>query len=234
MASNILSRLLPSASEESTEPRRRPSIHDYDLEAGNEMAIDEENLEGNFEEQDLEQLLAEATASEAGTEAANFVPTEKEPRRSSTKAGSKRRPKWMSDSPNAALNDDDNDVPESLMLEGKKEPSRTRKYSDRRTSDNTRDDIPPPVPGPNTAAVRNQWEATRAQQPLYDNGAGRNYSMPSARVPGAGFMTADPKQRALWKWANVENLDTFLGSVYVYYQDHGVWSICLKRALSLA
>jgi autophagy-related protein 9 len=231
MASNILSRLLPSASEEGPELRRRPSANDYDPEAGNAMAIDEENLEGNFEEQDLEQLLAEATASEAGTEATNFVTPEKEARKPA-KPASKRRPKWMTDSPGAAVHDDDNDVPESLMLEGKKEPPSARRYSHRRLSSNARDDTMPSVPGPNTPAVRNQWEAARAQQPLYDN-APRRHAAPAARVSGAGLLTADPKQRALWKWANVQNLDNFLGSVYFYYEEHGVWSICLKRAISL-
>jgi autophagy-related protein 9 len=231
MASNILSRLLPSASEEGPQPGRHPSTNDYDAEAGNAMAIDEENLEGNFEEQDLEQLLAEATASEAGTEATNFVTPEKEARKPA-RTTSKRRPKWMTDSPGAAVNDDDNDVPESLLLEGKKESPAPRRYSHRRMSSDARDDTIPSVPGPNTPAVRNQWETTRAQQPLYDNGP-RRHAPPVARAPGAGLLTADPKQRALWKWANVQNLDNFLGSVYFYYEEHGVWSICLKRSISL-
>jgi autophagy-related protein 9 len=231
MASNILSRLLPSASEEGPELGRHLSPNDHNLEAGNAMAIDEENLEGNFEEQDLEQLLAEATASDAGTEATKFMTPEKESRKPA-RTTSKRQPKWMTDSPNAAVHDEDNDVPESLLLEGKKENPSGRRYSHRRMSSNARDDVIPPVSGPNTPAVRNQWETTRAQQPLYDNGP-RRRAPPTMRAPGAGLLTADPKQRALWKWANVQNLDNFLGSVYFYYEEHGVWSICLKRSISL-
>jgi autophagy-related protein 9 len=232
MASHILSRMLPSASEEGPEPQLRQPEHDYDLEAAHAMAIDEENLEGNFEEQDLEQLLADAIASDAGTEAPNFASPEQGLRKPA-KTGSKRRPKWMGDSPGTAIQeDDDNDVPESLMLEGKKEKPSTRRYSQRKLSSHARDDSIPPVPGPNTPAVRNQWETTRAQQPLYSNGPHR--TPPSVgRIPGAGFLTADPKQRALWKWANVENLDNFLESVYAYYEEHGVWSICLRRAIQL-
>jgi autophagy-related protein 9 len=232
MASNLLSRMLPSASDEGPEPQFRQPPHDYDLESAHDMARDEENLEGNFEEQDLEQLLAEATASDAGTEAPNFASPEQELRKPS-KTSSKRRPKWMSDSPTPAIQeDDDNDVPESLMLEGKKEPLSTRRYSQRKLSSHARDESMPPVPGLNTPAVRNQWETTRAQQPLYGNGPDRN-PPPAARIPGAGFLAADPKQRALWKWANVENLDNFLESVYAYYEEHGIWSICLRRAIQL-
>ncbi|RPB29502.1 APG9-domain-containing protein [Terfezia boudieri ATCC MYA-4762] len=43
----------------------------------------------------------------------------------------------------------------------------------------------------------------------------------------------DPKQRALWKWANVESLDNFLHDVYQYYVGNGIYSICLHRFLNM-
>jgi autophagy-related protein 9 len=43
----------------------------------------------------------------------------------------------------------------------------------------------------------------------------------------------DPKEKAMWMWANVENLDNFLKDVYTYFLGNGIWSILLNRALSL-
>lgn len=44
----------------------------------------------------------------------------------------------------------------------------------------------------------------------------------------------DPKERALWKWANVENLDNFLQEVYNYYLGNGFYCILLSRLLNMA
>ncbi len=41
------------------------------------------------------------------------------------------------------------------------------------------------------------------------------------------------KERALWKWANVENLDTFLQDVYMFYIGNGLSCILLARVLDL-
>ncbi|KAK4700840.1 autophagy-related protein 9, partial [Phenoliferia sp. Uapishka_3] len=41
------------------------------------------------------------------------------------------------------------------------------------------------------------------------------------------------RERALWRWINVEDLDSFLQEVYLYYVGKGVWAISLSRALNL-
>ncbi|KAG9285925.1 hypothetical protein G9A89_013350 [Geosiphon pyriformis] len=41
------------------------------------------------------------------------------------------------------------------------------------------------------------------------------------------------KELTMWKWANVENLDSFLGQVYAYYIGKGMNCILLNRVLSL-
>lgn len=43
-----------------------------------------------------------------------------------------------------------------------------------------------------------------------------------------------PKERALWKWANVENLDIFLQDVYNYYLGNGYSCMVLLKVLNLA
>ncbi|KAK9457674.1 autophagy protein Apg9-domain-containing protein [Dipodascopsis uninucleata] len=52
------------------------------------------------------------------------------------------------------------------------------------------------------------------------------------RIHTAGLM--DPRERALWKWVNVENLDNFLQEVYEYYMGNGIYSIIISRAINLA
>lgn len=229
MASNILSRLLPSASDEAL-PRRTSKPSD-DVENHAAMAIDEENLNEPFQDQDLEQLLAEAAESETGNEGTPFVPVEKRRRRSS---GSKRTPKWMKEARKAGVGDDDDaddDVPQSLMLQGGNDARPTRGAKERRLSSDNQ--APPPMPGPSTRTAQAQWEATRAQQRLYDNTTAADRRTTPARIPGTGILTANPKDRALWRWANVENLDGFLYSVYYYYVKDGIWSICLRRLFGL-
>lgn len=41
------------------------------------------------------------------------------------------------------------------------------------------------------------------------------------------------RERALWRWVNVEDLDSFLQEVYLYYVGKGVWAIALSRLLNL-
>ncbi|KAI0032191.1 autophagy protein Apg9-domain-containing protein [Vararia minispora EC-137] len=43
----------------------------------------------------------------------------------------------------------------------------------------------------------------------------------------------DAYERALWKWVNVYNLDSFLQEVYFYYEGKGLYSIALARGLNL-
>ncbi|CAL9730893.1 autophagy-related protein 9 [Monosporozyma unispora] len=45
--------------------------------------------------------------------------------------------------------------------------------------------------------------------------------------------TLNPKEKALWKWANVDNLDTFLQDVYYYYLGNGFTCIMLQKVLNL-
>ncbi|KAK4054015.1 autophagy protein atg9 [Microbotryomycetes sp. JL221] len=70
---------------------------------------------------------------------------------------------------------------------------------------------------------------------------GRNRSEgPSGGILGSismkdGRRTAgmSARDRALWRWINVEDLDSFLQQVYVYYVGKGIWAIALSRLLNL-
>ena len=113
MASNLLSRLLPSASDEPFEtathnPQNRRSSSSTDERP--EMDIDEENLEARFEAQDLENLLADASSSQMTTESTAFLPPSYDRKTGDTNPPG--RPSWRQQDPTrpAPLYDDD-DVP---------------------------------------------------------------------------------------------------------------------------
>ncbi|GAA6024138.1 hypothetical protein JCM8202_004269 [Rhodotorula sphaerocarpa] len=49
----------------------------------------------------------------------------------------------------------------------------------------------------------------------------------------SGIATMSAKERALWRWVNVSDLDGFLQQVYIYYVGKGIWAIGLERTLNL-
>ncbi|MBE7181152.1 MAG: hypothetical protein INR71_08085 [Terriglobus roseus] len=130
--------------------------------------------------------------------------------------------------------DEDDDVPESLLLD----PGAKKKKGKERTRRKSRGaplaELPPPVPGPATRTAKAQWRATKAQQKLHDEDEEDDGGAPLPRPAAARnpLLVADPKDRAMWKWANVENLDNYLAEVYTYFEQKGIWSILLRRCLS--
>lgn len=52
-------------------------------------------------------------------------------------------------------------------------------------------------------------------------------------TPEDRINTLSVKERALWKWANVENLDIFLQDVYNYYLGNGFYCIILEKILNI-
>lgn len=45
--------------------------------------------------------------------------------------------------------------------------------------------------------------------------------------------TLSPREIALWRWVNVDDLDAFLQEVYTYYCGKGIWAIALARLCNL-
>lgn len=126
--------------------------------------------------------------------------------------------------------DEDDDVPESLLLDpGTKKKAGQR--SRRKSRGAQLEELPPPVPGPASRTAQKQWRKTKNHQRLHDDVEG-GAAVPHERVAGNALLIADPKDKAMWKWANVQNLDVFLAEVYEYYEQNGIWSILLKRALN--
>lgn len=226
MASNILSRLLPPATGEPSvyeTLRQHDELSDQsDLEERAGMTLDEENLSTGFHDYELDDALADATTDQG-------VP----PRtRTSNRQGqgmSARKAQNRTRTPHAARNnidDLDDEVPQSLLIEDDQDPlPRGQDGHDRA--------IPPPVSGPSSRATRAKWQATQEQQRLYQEPIlPRPHSKGNPRR-GHPLGLMDPKERAMWMWANVENLDNFLKDVYDYYIGNGIWCILLNRVLNL-
>jgi autophagy-related protein 9 len=195
-----------------------------------------------FEDQDLEQLLAEAAVEEDDMPRPGRIrlpdddialPFGRNP--TASRAGGRSDPAQ-------AITDgeeDDDDVPESLILGvgGKSERRRRRRSKPGRdTSAQTT-----PAPGPETHKTRQQWETTQAQQqlhrdysPVAPSPAPRQRNMLAPRIANPMARKPDPQTKALWMWSNVDNLDQFLRLVYAYYEEHGIWSILLSRAITMA
>lgn len=232
MASNILSRFLPSASDEPVSFHETQAPH-RDRHSSTDdrlsMDIDDENFGEHFEEQDLENLLADAAGSHITTESTAFLPQSSDRRAGGGPSrDSPARQPWKHQGRKGGPSlDDDDDVPESLLLEG----NRDVPESSKRTT--TTDAPPPPVPGPSTRRARAQWEAARTQQRLHDEDHNTRPTPVWQASRGTGQFVMDPRERALWLWANVQDLDAFLHEVYDYFIGAGVWSIVMRRTITL-
>lgn len=61
----------------------------------------------------------------------------------------------------------------------------------------------------------------------------RHSAVPIRPFWGGGLANADPKEKAMFRWVNVTDLDNFLLDVYNYYLCHGFWSMLLMRFFNL-
>ncbi|KAF8250229.1 APG9-domain-containing protein [Wilcoxina mikolae CBS 423.85] len=128
--------------------------------------------------------------------------------------------------------DDGTEVPQSLMFERADSPSHPMNRQDFTGGESV---LGPEASisgdsGPSTMRNRRleeQWNAATAQNEFQQRDVRPNTIKP------ARLGLIDPKERAMWKWANVENLDNFLQDVYLYYVGKGIYNILLTRLLNL-
>jgi autophagy-related protein 9 len=239
MASNILSRFLPSNS-------LAPSIyqdlraHDqasdgYDVEDRAGLALDEENLGVDFHEHELHDAdVLNGEDSRMTTESTAFLqsPTHHHrrsgPGEQDNMQQMSRSEHFLTRSPRVIEEDGDDDVPASLLVEhseGTGNPQdHQRRASHRRSTRATA------IPGPSNHETQARWEAARAHQRLHDDTDVRE--RPS-NMPKPGLITGSAREKALWTWINVANLDAFVHDVYDYYIGDGIWTILLTRLLNL-
>ncbi|KAL4934032.1 autophagy protein ATG9 [Aspergillus undulatus] len=251
MASNVLSRFLPPNGSPSVYETLRQHDNDSDVSDVEERAgltyEDDANLGDRFTDRELEEAMADAAREESPSPSDNFLtpqrlqrgpqagPSGTQPRRRKSS-----NPRWMqSVSPRPYPGDrdyhdedHDDDVPASLLMEGQHDddddlkmrlpPPPSHRLSDPQPSRSAR--------SPRRDHIR--WDTTQNQTPSH-NFPRRNHpkSLWSAGYPNLSLV--DPKEKAMWMWANVENLDNFLKEVYTYFLGNGIWSILLNRLLSI-
>ncbi|KAL4920326.1 autophagy protein Apg9-domain-containing protein [Aspergillus aurantiobrunneus] len=250
MASKVLSRFLP--------PNGAPSVYETirqhddnsdtsDIEERAGLAFDDDvNLRDRFSERELEEAMADPTTEESPSPSDTFLTPQgmqREPGLGSVSSGPRRRkpsdPRWMlsvSPRPNPVQDDDNNDdhdddVPASLLMEGQHDdddlklrlpPPPSHHLSDPQPSRSARSPRPDHI----------RWDDTGSQQRSHElPRRNRLRTLWSAGHPNLALI--DPKEKAMWMWANVENLDNFLKDVYTYFLGNGIWSILLNRILSI-
>ncbi|KKK27252.1 hypothetical protein ARAM_002236 [Aspergillus rambellii] len=251
MASNILSRFLPPngpASVYETIRQHDEGSQTSDVEERAGLTF-EDDARDRFSDRELEEALADAGRDESPSPSHTFLTSQSRqqgPGDSTVNTGPRRRkagnPRWMQsisprpDSDNDDNDDDydhDDDVPASLLMEGHQDND----------DDDPKPRLPPPPshhlstpnppqPAPSPRREHIQWDNNRDQRSPHDlPRRNRPTGIWSAGHPN--MAAVDPKVKAMWMWANVDNLDNFLKEVYTYFLGNGMWSILLNRVLSL-
>ncbi|KAJ3575490.1 hypothetical protein NPX13_g4013 [Xylaria arbuscula] len=227
MPRDLFSRLVPNKDSQSFYRQLRD---DPDLDNRAASDLDEENLAHNFHNDDLDH--AETLGLDDSRISTRSPIEQTKGRRDGVplRDGQDPESRWL-------LHDDDgdNDVPASLLVEGPGEgPSGAQAT------------VPsPPRPRrsggsggqPNRRRIEAQWETAQAHQRLHQDDEygpahrrGARTGLPNSKSPG---FIASPKEKAMFRWANVSNLDTFIRDVYDYYLGAGMWCIILERILHL-
>lgn len=156
---------------------------------------------------------------------AGYQPTPTDPDQSPEMMAAQSRQKWQSSAAKRRGMEDE-DVPESLLLEPRGKAGPSRQHS------KTPADV-------KLARAEAQWKASQ-DQPGPSRYASRapQSSRPTSR-PSRGTtairptLRPNPQAEATWLYTNAHNLDAFLLEVYQYFVQHGVWSILLSRVLTL-
>lgn len=194
-----------------------------DLEAGQVRALDEENLRHEFRDVQFDDINTQESRITVASTMAERGPKPGSP---STKRQSKSKQlptAWAADD-----EDLDEDVPASLLVENNNEPIQRLESMSRATARGAKESTPwrASPPGAHTA----QWETAKRQHRLYRDDAVTDLQLHSM-VPGTRL--GGRRERALWRWVNTSNLDSFMRDVYDYYEGGGMWCILCSNALWL-
>ncbi|KAI9641342.1 autophagy protein atg9 [Ciborinia camelliae] len=246
MTSNLISRLLPSNPQgrsiyDEIRTHDEASESDIDIEEQAGMALDEENL--RFHDDELGNP-ADVFDGESVTESTAFLSTQQQtPQKPKydRKGKGKDRSHHLAESPRLLAEDPDDDVPASLLIEGNNrhlDPETRNHARIRQTSLPKR---APTSPGPSAREMREareraHWEMTQDQQKLHEDSEVRTPGVPQTPQPipqSSGFLTGSPKDKAMWRWVNVTNVDIFIRDVYAYFEGAGIWCIVLAKVIDL-
>jgi len=221
MASNLFSRILPSNNAGTRsiydDLRAHDEISESDIEEQAGLALDEENL--RFRDEELGQAdMFNGEDSRITTESTAFLGGQQRGRRPASGRKDKQQSGWFTQSPRLLEEDGDDDVPQSLLVEDHPAPR-----SNPLSPTSKRPSRQPAIPGPSNRETRAHWEAAQAQQRLHREDGPEIPGIPKIPQSKAGILSGSPREKAMWGWLNVVNLDQFMKDVYDYYTGHGIW-----------
>lgn len=191
------------------------------------QAVDDENLQEDFQECDLESGMDDGR-SRMSLDRAPGTTGEIHP--GSLRGGirGRNRNRWQPQD----NEEEENDVPESLLMEPNE--GYDAGNLDPRLSQQPRHAEQPLLASHRSHRARGHWDGPRSM---------RKPHRPPRSVPAAKNAPAHPiapraamgsaRDRAAWRWVNVSNLDQFMLDVYNYYDGCGIWCILTDRALHL-
>jgi autophagy-related protein 9 len=180
--------------------------------------VDEENLRHDFDRIDAETLDVENSqvTMEVSAHGARGASTR------FSKFGA--TPGWPDHD-----EDVENDVPASLLVEANEQrPNMTTQ-----SMGNYHTPLRTVKPDTHT---RTRWQpSTTSHQTRQTRHDGRpdGTSMPHPRSLMSGLPSGGRREKALWRWANISNLDSFMRDVYDYYEGGGLLCILCSNALWL-
>jgi autophagy-related protein 9 len=207
------------------EELRNADDDEVDIEHRADLYLDEENLRHHLN--DLDDAAVTAADSRITVDSVAFPA-------SSRPADQGRRPPTTG-GPGAAwlAHDDelDNDVPASLLVE----PNRPTGPNLGDAPKGKHPNLPPPPSATDELPGRSQaqWAAATEQQRLHHEEPRRNYQGRQPRSIISGTLAVSNREKALWRWVNTTNLDSFIRGVYDYYEGGGLWCILVSNALWL-
>jgi autophagy-related protein 9 len=214
MPSNILSRILP--------PTDSPSI--YETLREYDRASDSDDIEeraGLGTPPPQRPLLPSASAAISPSAQPLRKPSHSQTAR---RLGRRGRVNPHTPEPDEA----DDDVPASLLIETDDDGNPLPHPLPPRPGASNDPSSPNQLPTlPEEGGLQAKWNTTQQQQQLHDSPTQHQ------RRPNLASFNLNPREKALWRWTNVENLDNFLKDVYDYYVGKGIYSITLNRILNL-
>ncbi|KAH7157229.1 autophagy protein Apg9-domain-containing protein [Dactylonectria macrodidyma] len=227
MTSNIFSRMAPS-SRGSRSFYEQLRSRDDDGYTDDDPGLDEENLGHHFNDFDAEGLAVGDSRMTVDSTAFDI----KENTRVTRQAATHTRHSTGQPSTWPAHQDDEvnNDVPASLLIEANEAentpvpPMRSGRQSDPAHQ---------ATAGSSSARARAQWDAATTQQRLHQEDPFGAPLGPQPKPVIRGIMSGSPRERALWRWVNTSNLDSFMRDVYDYYEGGGLRCILCANALWL-
>lgn len=181
-------------------------------------SVDEENLRHNLDYFDVEALGV-------GSSRATVDPSTHIVRGESTQF-----PKFAATARWADHDEDiENDVPASLLVEANEHvPDGISQPLD------IHHDTPSPVLGKPDRQTRTHWQPPRTkQQPRHPTSLQNDARVLQPRSLMSGLAPGGRREKALWRWVNITNLDSFMRDVYDYYEGGGLLCILCSNALWL-